>query len=77
MIAAWKRVKRNGGAAGVDDMEILEFLISCACIGRRYAENCSTGPMRPHQFDALKSRNRMARNPLGIPTVLDVSFNKR
>lgn len=70
--AAWKRVRRNGGVAGIDGMEISEFRAFIAKYGdlirKRLAEGTyMPSPVRRVEIPKLDGTKR----PLGIPTVLD------
>jgi RNA-directed DNA polymerase len=72
LIAAWKRVKRNGGAAGVDGMEISEFpdflRQHWETIRRKLLDGSYTpSPVRRVEIPKPDGTKR----PLGIPTVLD------
>lgn len=72
LIAAWKRVKRNGGAGGVDGMEILEFpdflRLHWETIRRKLLDGTyAPSPVRRVEIPKPDGTER----PLGIPTVLD------
>lgn len=69
---AWKRVEQNGGAAGIDGMEIADFRAFLAehweTIRRKLLDgNYSPSPVRRVEIPKLDGTKR----PLGIPTVLD------
>jgi len=72
LVAAYKRVVRNHGAAGVDGMTVDELLPYCRAHWPRIREELRRGRYRPHPV-----RRVMIPKPgggermLGIPTVLD------
>ena len=72
LLAAWKRVKQNGGAAGIDGMKIVDFpdflrqhweTIRGKLLDGTYAPS----PVRRVEIPKPDGTKR----PLGIPTVLD------
>jgi RNA-directed DNA polymerase len=70
--AAWKRVKQNGGAAGIDGMEIAAFRDFLAkhwdtILGKLRDGNYCPSPVRRVEIPKADGTKR----PLGIPTVLD------
>lgn len=72
LLAAWKRVRRNGGAAGVDGVEIEDFpdLLRqhWGAIRRKLLE----GTYRPSPVRRVEiPKPDGTKRPLGIPTVLD------
>ncbi|YCM43890.1 reverse transcriptase domain-containing protein [Verrucomicrobiaceae bacterium 227] len=74
--AAWKRVRANNGAAGVDDMEVREFPDFYAkhweTIHRKLMEGSySPAPVRRVEIPKGKGAPARETRPLGIPTVLD------
>jgi len=69
---AWKRVRANKGAAGVDGMKIENFLDWAKCHWQQYEAQLRNGSYRPDpvkrvEIDKPDGGNRQ----LGIPTVLD------
>jgi RNA-directed DNA polymerase len=70
--AAWKRVKQNGGASGVDRMKISEFRDFLAqhwdtILGKLRDGSYCPSPVRRVEIPKSDGTKR----PLGIPTVLD------
>lgn len=70
--AAWKRVKQNGGAAGIDGMEIAAFRGFLAehrdtILGKLRDGSYCPSPVRRVEIPKADGTKR----PLGIPTVLD------
>jgi RNA-directed DNA polymerase len=70
--AAWKRVKQNGGAAGIDGMKISEFRDFLAkhwdtILGKLRSGSYCPSPVRRVEIPKTDRTKR----PLGIPTVLD------
>jgi RNA-directed DNA polymerase len=70
--AAWKRVKQNGGAAGIDGMEIAVFRDFLAehrdtILGKLRDGSYCPSPVRRVEIPKPDGTKR----PLGIPTVLD------
>ena len=70
--AAWKRVKQNGGAAGIDGMEIAAFRDFLAehwdtILGKLRDGSYCPSPVRRVEIPKPDGTKR----PLGIPTVLD------
>ena len=70
--AAWKRVKQNGGASGVDRMEIADFRDFLAehwdtILGKLRGGSYCPSPVRRVEIPKPDGTKR----PLGIPTVLD------
>lgn len=72
LIAAWKRVKRNGGAAGVDGMGIAEFRDFLAEHWETIRQKLMEGTYRPSPVRRVEiPKPDGSKRPLGIPTVLD------
>jgi RNA-directed DNA polymerase len=72
MLRAWKRVKANGGAAGVDGMTIAQF----PAFARQHWERIRSDLKRGAYHPAAVRRVMIPKpngdlRPLGIPTVLD------
>ena len=70
--AAWKRVRQNGGAAGIDGMEIAAFRGFLAehrdtILGKLRDGSYCPSPVRRVEIPKADGTKR----PLGIPTVLD------
>jgi retron-type reverse transcriptase len=70
MLRAWKRVKANGGAAGVDGMTIAQF----PAFARQHWERIRSDLMRGTYHPAAVRRVMIPKpngelRPLGIPTV--------
>ena len=73
MLAAYKRVVRNGGAAGVDGMPVEDLWEYCQRHWARVREELLSGTYRPQpvrQVEIPKGSGGGMRK-LGIPTVLD------
>jgi RNA-directed DNA polymerase len=71
--AAWERVKRNRGAAGVDRQSIAAFEVHTERYLTEIGEDLRTGRYRPQPVKRVwieKPESRQKR-PLGIPTVKD------
>lgn len=69
---AWKRVKSNGGAPGVDGMEIDEFLSRSRKMWSGICESLQEGTYRPLPVRRVEIPKRSGgKRPLGIPTVCD------
>lgn len=70
--AAWKRVKRNKGAPGVDGMTVDQFPAFARKEWTRIAEAIRKGTYRPAPVRrAFVPKPDGTERPLGIPTVLD------
>lgn len=72
LTAAWKRVKANGGAPGIDAMSIEQFPAFVRQHWPRICADLRTGNYRPapvHRVFIAKPDG--SSRPLGIPTVLD------
>jgi RNA-directed DNA polymerase len=72
MLRAWKRVKANGGAPGIDGMTIAAFPV----FARQHWERIRSDLMRGTYHPAAVRRVMIPKpngdlRPLGIPTVLD------
>ncbi len=72
--AAWKRVKQNGGAAGIDGMEIAAFRDFLAehrdtILGKAAPRRRQLCPSPVRRVEIPKPDG--TKRPLGIPTVLD------
>jgi len=72
LIAAWKRVKQNGGAAGVDGMRIADFRDYLAKHWEMIRRKLMEGSYRPSPVRRVEiPKPDGTKRPLGIPTVLD------
>jgi RNA-directed DNA polymerase len=70
--AAWLKVARNKGSAGVDDQSVARFAAGAARYLRELQENLTTGtyqPMPVKRVDIPKGAGQT--RPLGIPSVKD------
>jgi len=72
LLKAWKRVKANGGAAGMDGMTIAQF----SAFARQHWERIGSDLLRGTYHPAAVRRVMIPKpngdlRPLGIPTVLD------
>ena len=69
---AWKRVKANHGAPGIDDISIEQFPDHTRALWRGIRESLLAGTYQPlpvRRVEIPKPTGGM--RPLGIPTVLD------
>lgn len=72
LLDAWKRVKRNGGAAGVDGGEIADFPDFLRRHWETIRRKLFDGTYRPSPVRRVEiPKPDGTRRPLGIPTVLD------
>ncbi len=72
LVAAWKRVKRNRGTAGVDGMTIDELMPCCHAHWPRLRELLLSGDYRPQPVRRVSiPKASGGERQLGIPTVLD------
>ena len=72
MLKAWKRVKANKGAAGVDGMSIEAFLEFARQNWDKIRESLLAGIYQPSPVRRVEIPKRTGgTRPLGIPTVLD------
>jgi len=73
LYAAWAKVKRNGGSAGVDHQRIKEFERDLRGEIERLAEELRTGKYRPRPIRRvyIDKPGRKEKRPLGIPCVRD------
>jgi RNA-directed DNA polymerase len=72
MLAAWKRVKANKGAAGMDRMSIEEFPMFARQHWERIRSALIEGIYRPAAvLRVMIPKATRGQRPLGIPTVLD------
>ena len=71
--AAWERVKRNRGAAGVDGQHIAAFEAQAARYLEELAADLRAGRYRPQPVKRvwIDKPGRRDQRPLGIPTVKD------
>jgi RNA-directed DNA polymerase len=70
--AAWKRVRQNGGAAGVDGMEIAQFRDFIAKHWETIRSKLLEGTYHPSPVRRVEiPKSDGTKRPLGIPTVLD------
>jgi len=72
LLAAWARVKRNRGAAGVDGMSVSELMPYCREHWPRIREQLLTGRYRPQPVRRVAiPKPAGGERVLGVPTVLD------
>ena len=73
VLAAYKRVERNGGAAGVDGMTVEELMLYCREHWARIREELLSGHYQPRPVRRVEipKQDGKGRRMLGIPTVLD------
>lgn len=73
MNKAFKKVKKNKGAAGIDDMEIDELLDHLKYKGKDLVEAIRVGKYRPKPVKRLgiPKEEKGKVQKLGIPTVVD------
>jgi RNA-directed DNA polymerase len=72
MRQAWKQVKANAGAPGVDDITIQEFLSYAKAHWEGIKASLLNGTYRPHPVKRVEiPKDRRKTRPLGIPTVMD------
>lgn len=72
MLASFKAVKRNRGAAGIDKVSIKMFEANLADNLRALMRELKTGSFRPHPLRRhLIPKNETEFRPLGIPAVRD------
>jgi RNA-directed DNA polymerase len=70
--AAWRRVRANGGAAGVDGMSIADFPAHMALHRERIVVALQAGRYEPSPVRrTFIPKKDGGQRPLGIPTVLD------
>ncbi len=73
LYAAWSRVKRNGGSAGVDHQRIKDFAQELTREVERLAEELRTGSYKPRPIRRvyIDKAGSKEKRPLGIPCVRD------
>ena len=72
MLASFKSVKRNRGAAGIDKVSIKMFEATLADNLRALMRDLKTGPFRPLPLRRhFIRKNETEFRPLGIPAVRD------
>jgi RNA-directed DNA polymerase len=72
LVAAWKRVKANGGAPGIDAMSVDDFLAFARKDWERICLELKTGTYRPAPVRRVFiPKPDGSQRPLGVPTVLD------
>lgn len=72
LMAAWQRVKRNRGAAGVDRVSIDRFDAQAAPYLEELHQTLKTGQYRPQAVKRIEiPKGDGKTRPLGIPTVKD------
>lgn len=72
LMAAWQRVKRNRGAAGVDRISIDRFDAQAAQYLEELHQTLKTGQYRPQPVKRIEiPKGDGKTRPLGIPTVKD------
>jgi RNA-directed DNA polymerase len=69
---AWRRVRRNGGAAGIDRMPVASFPAFARAHWTKVRAKLQAGTYRPSPVRrTLIPKKDGGERPLGIPTVLD------
>lgn len=73
LMAAWKRVKANGGGGGVDKISIAKFAENAEERLAKLAEALRTGTYKPLPVrrSYIPKPGSSEKRPLGIPTILD------
>lgn len=72
LIAAWKRVKANGGAPGIDGLTIKEFPAATRCHWHEILESLMAGTYQPSAVRRVEvPKPTGGLRPLGIPRILD------
>ncbi|NIW96193.1 MAG: group II intron reverse transcriptase/maturase, partial [Phycisphaerae bacterium] len=72
LLLAWKRVKANGGAAGIDGISIDEFPVYLWEHWAEIKRLLLQGTYKPSPVKRVEIPKRSGgKRPLGIPTVLD------
>jgi RNA-directed DNA polymerase len=72
VLQAWKRVKANGGAAGIDKLSIAESAEMIRCTWPSIRRQIVGGSYRPDPVRRTEiPKGNGETRPLGIPTVLD------
>jgi group II intron reverse transcriptase/maturase len=73
ILAAYKRVKKNRGAAGVDNMEVDELEAYCRTHWHEIREELRNGSYKPQPVRKVEipKPGGTGTRMLGIPTVLD------
>ena len=73
LMAAWKRVKANGGGGGVDKISIAKFAENAEERLAKLAEALQTGTYKPLPVrrSYIPKPGSSEKRPLGIPTILD------
>lgn len=70
--AAWRRVARNKGAAGVDGQDTEQFALQAERYLRELQSSLATGSYRPHPVKRVEiPKGDGKTRPLGIPVVKD------
>ena len=70
--AAWRRVRKNGGAAGIDGMSIAAFPVFFRRHWAKVRARLQAGTYRPSPVRrTMIPKKSGGERPLGIPTVLD------
>ena len=71
--AAWKRVERNGGSAGVDRQSVEAFAARAEQYLAELEQELRAGTYQPQAVRRvwIPKPGRVERRPLGIPTVKD------
>jgi RNA-directed DNA polymerase len=72
LTAAWKRVRSNKGAAGIDGISINDFVAHFKGIGQTLVQSIRTGDYQPYPVKRVYIRKPDGgERALGIPTVFD------
>jgi retron-type reverse transcriptase len=72
LVLAWKQVRANRGAAGIDGMEVEDFAAFMQVNWEKIRRKLEAGSYKPSPVRSVSiPKDGGGRRPLGIPTVLD------
>ena len=78
LAAAWQKVARNQGAAGVDGQSIERFAAQAERYLQELQHSLENGSYRPHPVKRVEiPKGDRRTRPLGIPTVKSLPSRKR
>jgi RNA-directed DNA polymerase len=78
LAAAWQKVARNQGVAGVDGQSIERFTAQAEQYLQELQHSLETGSYRPHPVKRVEiPKGDRRTRPLGIPTVKSLPSRKR